>query len=82
MSTGERLTIQFFIIGVIAAIVSGELLFIWMQTFYGGNPGLQAAYINAPTIGTGIGAGLFSILLLAYPVIKKKDKSYEWDDFR
>jgi uncharacterized membrane protein YqiK len=82
MTTGERLILQFFIIGVIAAIVSGELLFIWMQTFYGGNPGLQASYVNAPTMGTGIGAGLFSILLLVYPVIKKKDKSYEWDDYK
>lgn len=82
MSKGERLVIQFFIIGVIVAIVSGELLFLWMQTFYGGNPGLSASYSTAPTIGTGIGAALFTILLLAYPVMKKKDKSYEWDDFR
>ncbi len=82
MSKGERLIIEFFIIGVIAALVSGELLFLWMQTFYVGNPGLSAAYTNAPTIGTGIGAGLFSILLMAYPVVKKKDNSYEWDDFR
>ncbi len=82
MSSGARIVMWFFIAGVISAIVSGELIFLFLMSFYGGNPADAAAYSNAPMIGAGIGAGVFSILMLVYPISKKASRSLEWDDFK
>ena len=53
-----------------------------MLTFYAGNPGVSDAYFNAPFLGTGIGAGFFSIAMLLYPIRKKAVKVFEGEDFR
>ena len=82
MSPGEKVVIELFIAGVIVAVVAGELLFLWMLTFYAGNPGVSDAYFNAPFLGTGIGAGFFSIAMVLYPIRKKTVKNFEGEDFR
>lgn len=82
MRNGTKLILVLFVISAVIGIISGELLFLWMMNFFASQPGIASAYFDAPFIGTGIAAGVFTISLLMYPVIKKADRSHKWEDFR
>lgn len=42
---------------------------------------IEATYAS-PLYGAGIASGVFTSLLLFYPVFKKGDRSHQWEDFR
>lgn len=72
----------FFIVSVVIGVISDFLLGYAFSQFFGGDPGSQTAAIAAPYMATGIASGAFTILLLVYPVVKKADRSHNWEDFR
>lgn len=82
MHSGTKLILGFFVMSVVIGVVSGELLFLWMMSFYASQSAAASAYFDAPFIATGVAAGVFTIALLVYPVIKKGDRSHNWEDFR
>lgn len=82
MRNGTKLILALFVASAVIGVVSGELLFLWMMNFYASQSGAASAYFDAPFLATGISAGVFTISLLMYPLIKKGDRTNEWEDFR
>ncbi len=73
---------SFFIAAVIAGIVSDILLTIFLRAYEATTQGQLEATYGSPVFAAGIASGIFTILLLFYPVFTKGDRSHEWEDFR
>ncbi len=82
MDEKVKVILIFFIASIIIGVVSDLLLAFAFSRFFGGNPGSQTASIAAPFMASGIASGALTILLLLYPVVKKADRSHNWEDFR
>ncbi|MCL4344942.1 MAG: hypothetical protein M1375_00455 [Candidatus Thermoplasmatota archaeon] len=72
----------FFLVSVISGIVSDILLTIFLRGYEATTQGQLEATYGSPVYAAGIASGIFTILLLFYPVFKKGDRSHEWEDFR
>ncbi|MHB1440582.1 MAG: hypothetical protein ACYCSO_06005 [Cuniculiplasma sp.] len=82
MSEGARIVSIFLIISIIVGIVSGILLTWFLAGYEATTQGQIEAVYGSPFYAAGIASGVFTSLLLFYPVYKKGDRSHQWEDFR
>ncbi|EQB69604.1 MAG: hypothetical protein AMDU5_GPLC00003G0154 [Thermoplasmatales archaeon Gpl] len=82
MSKGANVVTIFLIISIIVGIVSSILLTIFLKGYEATTQGQVEATYASPFYGAGIASGIFTSLLLFYPVFKKGDRSHQWEDFR
>ncbi len=82
MSHGTNIVTIFLIISIIGGIVSTILLEWFLTGYLVTTQGQIEAVYASPVYGAGIGSGMFTSMLLFYPVHVKGDKSHQWEDFR
>lgn len=82
MNHNAMVVSTFFVISVIAGVVSDILLTIFLRAYEATTQGQLEATYGSPVYAAGIASGMFTILLLFYPVFKKGDRSHDWEDFR
>ncbi|MFG1519853.1 MAG: hypothetical protein AAE977_05200 [Thermoplasmataceae archaeon] len=82
MTHNQNLVIGFFIAAVIIGVIFDFILLYHFSLFFGSNIGSDAAPFISAFMATGIASGAFTISLVLYPVFRKEDKTYKWEDFR
>ncbi|MCL4356559.1 MAG: hypothetical protein M1460_01655 [Candidatus Thermoplasmatota archaeon] len=82
MDANTKIVSIFLIISVIAGIISEFIFRIALTNFYASSIGQTDAIYESPILAAALASGLFTLLLLYYPVYKKGVRNYSGDDFR
>ncbi|MGC8506041.1 MAG: hypothetical protein ACP5NK_04970 [Thermoplasmata archaeon] len=82
MTHNQNLVVGFFIGAVIIGVIFYFILMYHFSLFFGSNIGSDSAPIISAYMATGIASGAFTISLVVYPIFKKTDKTYNWEDFK
>ncbi len=82
MDANTKIVSIFLIISVIAGIISDFVFRIALANFYASSIGQTDAIYESPILAAALASGLFTLLLLYYPVYKKGARDYSGDDFR
>ncbi len=82
MSHDRKVVIYILVMSIIVGIIFDIIFEMQFTTFFASQNASQSTPGMAAFLATGMGAGAFTIAMLIYPVRKKIDKSYEWEDFK
>ncbi|MCL4350402.1 MAG: hypothetical protein M1414_04725 [Candidatus Thermoplasmatota archaeon] len=82
MDANSKVVSIFLITSIIVGVISNFIFTYALSNFYASTIGQTEAIYESPILAAAVASGMFTILLLYYPVVKKGERDYTGEDFR